>query len=649
MRITTLNVEPVAVSTVAETLPVEYKLPANATKPFIMWDGEAVQDGADYCLFGASTGDEICYPNLSTYDSLELILRVGREHPKSFHIAFAFDYDVNNILRELPWTRLIMLKERGRCMWEGYELHHIPHKSFSVKKDGVRVKIDDVFSYFRCRYDRALAKYGIGTEAERAHITSGKDLRPDFKYDDIDGKIRPYWKEELRLGVLLMDKLRRDINHAGMFIGVWHGPGALAAYCFNQHGVRKHMAPIPEKISLAARTAYAGGWFERFKAGMYIGDVYTADINSAYVYALSRLPSLANGQWRHDTRNLRLQARSVRMGLFKLRFNHGFSSYLATSHGIPLPLYQRDSSGGISRPTATEGWFWSYEARIVANDENTDFIEAWIFDDDGSYPFAWLEEMYLERLSMQAENNPAEKALKWALASMYGITAQRAGWDRRTKNAPRWHQLEWAGAITSFCRSMIYAAASPVAKQNGLVSIDTDGIISTVPFASLPNGIGNQLGRWKVEHYSGILYIQNGINWMRDLQGNWESPKVRGIPANQVPSIDDAIRALQTDGRLTISRHNFVGYGSAIRGRRKAWRTWEDADYTIDIAHSGSRQHLSKICRACKDSQSWDIALHDLAMVPSSEHESSPHRLPWLEKEDDLVERLEKEITMEEW
>jgi hypothetical protein len=639
--------------TVAETKPVLDRIPPNAVKPFIMWDGEAVQDGADYCLFGNSEGEEICKPNLGTKECLDLILSAGQKHPKSFHIAFAFDYDVNNILRELPWKLLIILKERGRCMWQGYEIHHIPHKSFKVKKNGITVKIDDVFSYFRCRYDFALAKYGIGTEEERTAITDGKLLRPDFKFADILTKIRPYWKLELALGVKLLDKLRRDINGAGFYIGAWHGPGALAAYCFNRNGVRQHMAPIPENISLAARIAYAGGWFERYKAGMHDGPIWTADINSAYVYALSRLPSLATGTWIRqsddNSDSLRVSSRTVRLGLYRIRFRHGFSAYMATNHGIPLPLFQRSTDGGISRPTVTEGWFWSYEARIVSRDPNAEFVEAWIYLDDGTYPFAWLEDMFLERLALQAENNPAEKALKWALASMYGITAQRAGWDRRKRSAPRWHQIEWAGAITSMCRSMIYAAAAPVATNGGLVSIDTDGIISTVPFTSLPNGVGNQLGRWKVEQFSGLCYFQNGVYWLRDMQGDWLTPKIRGVPQDQIPSIDDAIGALRGDGSIRISRHNFVGYGTAIRGRRDAWRTWEDQEYAIDIKRAGQRHHLEKICRACKRGSKWDEALHDLALIMPGEQESHPHKLPWLEKEDNtLLERLKHETIFAE-
>jgi hypothetical protein len=627
----------------------EPKPPSCTTKPFIMWDGEAVLDGAGYCLFGNSAGDELCGPRLTTKDMLDFMLDIGRKwRRKAFHFAYSFDYDVNEILQDLPWTALIMLRERSRCTWQGYEIAHIPHKSFKVKKDDAYIKIDDVFSYFRSSYVKALVKYDVGSPGERDFVASGKALRPDFRYSDLDNRIRPYWKEELRLGVKLMDKLRRDINGARFYINSWHGPAALAAYSFNKHKVRQYMAPVEnEEVALASRTAYAGGWFERFQFGVHDGPVYTADLNSAYVYALSRMPSLSGGGWVHrNDCDLRLLAKTVRLGLFKVRFQHGFSAFMATSHGIPLPLYHRSRNGSISRPTVTEGWYWNYEARIVASDEKTEFLEAYVFEDDGTFPFDWINDMFQERLALQAENNPAEKALKWALASKYGITAQRAGWNRRTRSAPRWHQLEWAGAITSFCRSMIFAGARDVAKSGGLVSIDTDGITSTVPFGFLPNGEGNQLGRWKVESFSGIVYIQNGIYWLRDLSGDWIDPKIRGIPEDQVPLVDAAVEALRTGKPIEISRHTYIGYGAAIRGRRDQWRTWIDSPYKIDPSHSGSRQHVIRICRACNDHDERPphLRLHDLAMVPPEGLESYPHKLPWLEPDDDLSGRLKDEI-----
>src|SRR5882724_1405770 len=276
-----------------ESSPVSLVRSEKQPVPFVFWDGEAVQDGAGYCLFGNSAGHEITGPNLPTKDLLEFIVDCGRQIGRAFHVAFAFDYDVNNILRDLPWTALIMLKETGRCRWQGYELRHIPGKSFTIKKGKTTVRIDDTFTYFRSRFDKALIKYGIGTEAQQAQVSAGKDDRPNFCFSDIDGKIRPYWLLELELGVKLMNRIRYAVNAAGISIGAWHGPGALAAHALKSHGMADHMCPTLPEMMEAVRMGYAGGWFERFRIGCYYGPVWTADINSAYAFALAQLCSLA--------------------------------------------------------------------------------------------------------------------------------------------------------------------------------------------------------------------------------------------------------------------------------------------------------------------------------------------------------------------
>lgn len=643
--------------------PMGPKEGTQRVRNFIAWDGEACtefrvsSDGeavkrSYYSLLGSSTKDYIQGRDLSTSDMLDFILRVGNENPRAFHISFAFDYDVNNILKDAPWAVLIMLRERGRVQWNGYHIEHIPGKIFTVKKAGqARVRIEDIFSYFRTRYDTALEKYDVGTPEVRADISKGKADRGRFLFTDIDD-IRAYMFLELATMPLLMEKIREACYGAGMRIGQWYGPGALAKFELRKQKMGLHMSETPQDMQLAVRTAYAGGWFERFRAGMHLGPVYTADLNSAYAYAMTLMPSLANRRWRYVPG---AQARSYtrHFGVFAMRYcgdpNRRWNDYMRSCRGVPLPLFQRGANGNITRPFNTSGWWWNFEANQLRDSEAVEFLGCWILEDDTERPFEWIQEMYDMRLVLKQAGDPAEKALKWALASMYGTLAQRSGWDRRKRTSPRWHQLEWAGAITSACRALILSAAMPVAMSGGLVSIDTDGIISTSPFTRLDNGIGSGLGQWEVEEYSGIIYIQNGIYWLRDMQGNWIPPKTRGIPLGQVEDPQIAIDALAGDGKLRLSRHNFVGYGSAIHRRvRQSWRTWEDSAYDIDVNYTGSRQHVRKICRPCRRNLDMTEALHDLAMVPPSDTESAPHRLPWLEQDDsaELKERLRHEWSI---
>jgi hypothetical protein len=622
---------------------------------FIAWDGEETRD-AGYCLFGASkfgvapdASTTLQRPHLQPADMLNLLLEVASDNPGAAHVAYSFDYDVNWLIQELSWPELITLRLRGEVNWRGYKLGHIPHKIFTVESEGSRIRIDDVFSYFRTRYDKALYKYEIGTRVQREKISNGKDSRAEFLYRDID-QIREYWGLELETMCLLMNRVRSMAVRAG-FGGIkqWHGPGALAAYSLRKNKTAQHMKMSPPKVLHAALSAYAGGWFERFRFGVHDGYVATADINSAYVYAMSLLPDLHKGHWEYRRTDLERLARECSFGLFRTQWRISGDAYMRACDGVPFPLFHRDNDGSVRRPCATDVWLWNPEACNVTATPFARLTEAWIYvpDNDDDYPFSWVAAMYDNRLALQADNDPAEKILKWALASYYGRLAQRTGWNEKAKSPPEFHQIEWAGWITSKCRAMIYRAALDVAMRGGLVSIDTDGIISTVPFGPLENGTGNQLGRWKVEEYDGLVYIQNGIYWLRR-EAEWEDPKLRGIPRTKL-DVSVAIKALSEAGSIDLVRHSFRGYGAAIRGKRDEWRQWVDDEISISPFNAGNRSHSDQFCGTCRSgNRDFTAGLHQLMLVPNRQLKSRPHILPWMEEGNTADRKLAAMLARED-
>lgn len=623
--------------------------------PFIFWDGEECID-AGYCLFGASVGGEppeittfIQHPYLHTVEMLELLLDVAQQFPKSPHVGFAFDYDVNQIIQDLTWKALITLRARGKVSWNGYTIKHIPGKMFTVshKESGRTVRVDDTFSFFRCRYDKALLKHGIGSAKVLADIAHGKDNREDFWWKDIDS-IHNYWELEVSYGCLLLAKLRKLAFQAGYNVNHWYGPGAFAAHSLKKHRVTKLMAPdvdvrneklprtVPIQVRQAALNGYAGGWFERYKMGMLLDiSVYSYDINSAYVYAMSLLPSLANGgTWKRYTErdaDLSEMARDVRFGIFRVEWQPDSDAYLRSAYGIPMPLFHRNSDGTICRPVLpTTVWLWNPEAANCTTTPYARIREAWVYETGDSideYPFSWIEGDYNKRSALKKAGDPTEFALKSALASYYGRLAQRAGWNETQNLPPMFHQIEWAGWITSMCRSMIYRVAFQAARKGGLISVDTDGIISTVPVPGLPTG--DRLGEWKEEEYDGIVYLQNGVYWLRD-HGDWLPPKLRGIPHSRM-DVSRGIEALQNNGVLELHRRTFVGYGAALHGHRDEWRTWKDIPVKVNANYCGSRVHVPELCRECNAGKTLTEALHDLIPVPGKGNVSTDHKVPWIE------------------
>lgn len=624
-----------------------------------MWDGEGYDAYAvslsgevtiqhRYMLFGCSTFDYITGYDLGTKECLDLMLRIERETPDAFHVGFVFEYDVNMILKDLPWRMLAVLRETGRVKWNGYHIKHTPHKMFQVSKDGVVCCIYDCFGYFHSSYLAALDKYRIGDAETLAIVTEGKAQRGKFNWFDIAYVVK-YWKAEISLGPPLMDEIRKAAYGGGFRISEWHGPGALAAYAIKHNDVGAYKSRnFKPHVMAAIRAAYAGGRFQAWQCGEYDGPVWTYDINSAYIYAAAQLPNLAKGTWSYVDPKIVRDRGTSRFGLYHLEFDARGQrdDEQARNRGLPqrpYPLFCRDKRGGLSWPNRVQGWYWSPEASEVIGSKHCTIHAALEFKDDGTYPFKWVNQYFHNRLLLQRRNDPAEKAFKWALAAIYGAFARRVGWNKKRRSAPRTHELAWAGYITSYCRAMVYNAASYAASKGGLVSIDTDGITSTVPIPEryLPNGLGEELGEWKEEQFTGLFYWQNGIYWMRDTDNEWSEAKSRGIPKGRI-SLDLAREALgqasfhrpYRPAKICMQRTRFIGYRQALRQQYKKWRQWETEPYEVIMGGNGKGCHVPELCRKCR----YDDArqLHTIHHMKGLGYISEPHKLPWLEPETEL-------------
>lgn len=627
-------------------------------REFVGWDGEGYNayevDSLGVCtirhrymLFGCSSGLRcIRGINLETQECLDLVLEVERENPDVYHVGFAFEYDVNMILGSLPWRMLAVLKITGQVKWKGYRIKHVPHKMFTVSKDGTVATIYDGFGFFHSKYTTALEKYGVGSASKRARIVAGKSRRGHFSWAEI-GEVEDYWRDEISLYPELFDCVRTAAYRGGFRIHKWHGPGALASYALWYNGVSKYMSRnVPGNVQAATRLAYAGGRFQAWECGWYEGPVYSLDKNSAYVQAIAEVPNLARGKWvRVDPRSIRGPQDVARFGLYHIIFDDEDSranQKRRRALGIPerpYPLFHRGENGRLTWPSRVDGWFWSPEARTVASSKYAKFVEAFAFTDDGTYPFKWVRDSYeVRRLLKDPEHyDPAEKAYKWGLAAMYGAFARLVGWDRKERKAPSSHDLAIAGFITSHCRAAIFDVAQYAYKMGGLISVDTDGVTSRVPFPEslVPEGFGDGLGQWKQDEYDAILFWQNGIYWLRDGKtGHWLDAKSRGVP-HGVIQIHDALDALSRasfrppykPAQIQTTRTRFVGYRQALKGQHDNWRQWLTEPNVITFGGTGKGTHLPPFCAKCKGGE----GMHTITHLPPKNMVSTEHQLPWLQ------------------
>lgn len=409
---------------------------ASDVAPFVFWDGEGItyEQGIpqSYVLFGSSLGHEIRDKELRTVDCLALILQAERDCPAAIHTAFAFKYDAEMILVDLPLRSWYVLRQRSSVRYAGYTITYHPGRLFRVSRtvEGQRytATIYDVFGFFQQSFVKALRGWLDERELDViTQIEEGKDQRGQFQYEQLDSLIAPYWRQELRLGVLLCDRLRERMLSADVCPSQWYGAGALATHLYRRHAMRKHLArtqrdrherdtdvvtDLPEAVNEAARRAYAGGRFELFKLGHTEQPVYQYDIRSAYPNAIAGLPSLRNSQWTHHV------SPNFDPRLFAV-WRVEYDRWTPTQMHKPGPLFQRDWAGRVCYPLTVNGWYWTPEVALVADSQYAHIAEAWVCSHDDEYPFDWVRELYAERQVRKAAGDPSEKAYKLALNSLY--------------------------------------------------------------------------------------------------------------------------------------------------------------------------------------------------------------------------------------
>lgn len=661
-------------------------------REFIAWDGEGINlKGSgfpqSYVLFGSSKGHISSRDGLNTFEILDFIVDTGAKHPHAIHVGFAFGYDSNMIVASLAPATLARLHKNGwvrlrRSDGSVYSVTYAKGKFFRVTRyeEGyhhkrnstakVTVQIFDIFSFFMCSFIKAY-KDLIGSLPDI--IVSGKAGRRDFSLDEWDDIVR-YWSVEIQLLRELAEELRRRVFNAGLKIRQWHGPGALASYAMTGHSIKSHMSESPEEVRLAARYGYAGGRFELFKVGRVNESLYGLDINSAYPHAISQLPSLAGGYWRYVEHPKTIK----RFGIYhvQLRKHGGFVK-------IPGPVFHRDKKHNISFPWYTDGWYWSPEAQSGQR-LGGHVVEGWEFVGGRERPFSWITDMYEQRKDWKRRGISAQIALKLCMNSMYGKLAQRVGWTLENQRIPPFHQLEWAGWVTSYVRARLFNLMMAIPFDQ-LIAVETDGIYTTKPPDELGITHSGELGGWEVTKYEEILYVQSGLAWLRHPNdcscgkciGTWESkrrgldPCIRGhlpdecdcsgtFSLNACRSYLDSLHAMPDKSSPWLpyvgETTRFTGLGRALQSKTGmgAHCVWATDKREVNPGSTGKRVHLSRGCAACAEGATAFERAHDLTIRSMSilDPQSYPHSIPWEEERGhaawrDYAESQDDDVTLQ--
>lgn len=557
-----------------------WHIPPRREAQFVALDGEAT-DGV-YTLIQDSEGGSLYNENgLPTADVLNWLVRRWVELDYPIYVGYGISYDVNQIIKDMPDEKIAGMfgKDSGPVEWKDFGLFYLPKKLFRIRTDSYSVTWYDVLTFFGCSFVKALEGHLPGHPLLEI-IRQGKQGRQEFTKTNIDF-IKAYNEAECKALVDLMNHIREMFYAEGFQISKWHGPGAVADYLLGIQGwnvkqdfTKENAEDIPIGLGDAWDRAYFGGRIETFTVGG-IRDVYAYDIASAYPAACLTLPKLPRARkWQRKTyrtkRDVQSSIHSDSIGLYEVSWSLPNDSRIG-----PLPW--RAKTGRIYFPKNGHGWYWKPEinAAISLYPNSIKVLSGWEAEPLGaSVLCSNVPELYQKRLTLKRNKDPAQYAYKIALNTIYGKFACRTG------KAP-FHNLVWAGLITSQTRAKLLNVAAPYI--NDVLAFATDAIFSKRKLPHLH--IGNDLGAWTEEHYPNFLALMSGFYQLGD-----KKVATRGMP--NVFDWDDVLNDINYQGYSQVTMRHFVTHNLAINfpvayGPKRL--TFSDLTKTIDPFGAGSR------------------------------------------------------------
>ena len=541
-------------------------------RAFRALDGEAVTIGRGerrqhlYVLLGTDDAAIEDPAGLSTSACFDFIL--GQALRREILVSFAFNYDVNMIVRDVPRAQLRELWKLGECEVEldglTYSLEWIPGKLFGISTSDpdtdrrIRANVWDCWGFFQASFVRALEQWDV--DDDTGTIATMKKQRSRFTLD-MAGEIRAYNAAECRLLVELMNRVRDALYAVDLRPRSWLGAGSIASALLHKHRLAEQLEAratrSPTLDEDVIMRAYFGGRTEVFRQGCF-DEAVALDINSAYPSAAITLPS-TRGKWKRRREYMPDEPYAI----WRVRWN--------LDDGLVAPFPYR-SRRAIYYPLQGEGWYHACElqAAIAAFGEDPfDVSTGYVFTPaDDARPLGFIADVFEQRRQMKREGHPSEKVLKLGINSVYGKLAQGAS---RKQSGPPFQDYFWAGYITAHTRARMLTA---IAASTTPIAVATDGLIIAGDEPALDVGAG--LGQWERTRYRNLFVAQPGMYYAHASRRRVK--RSRGFFTREIdfPQLRRTWLEDGPDGLQRCRTVRFVGLGTALlRNDFDVWRTWE--------------------------------------------------------------------------
>jgi len=367
----------------------------------------------------------------------------------------------------------------------------------------------------------------------------------------------------------------REVNDALQRAGLprhWRdGTGRVAGATLDRITGKNRaiITPSPMVLDRAVNTAYVGGRMSIHQTGRY-DQITQVDMNSAYPYAMTLLPTLEGATWRRR----RWYDPEEDYGLWRVTWD-------VPNGAISGPFPVRTTNNAIAYPLQGEGWYWAVEVKAALEIYGAmitphDGFAIWPHSDEK--PFIELRDYYAQRKALKAQGDAAAAHVaKLGLTACYGRLAQAV---QHNGKPGRWGSLALAGITTATVRAHMSRALWD--HETTAIAIATDSL--TVE-GSLDLAGSGDLGGWSIETGGDALMLPSGVFRVRT--GAAAMDRVSGVERARAFEIDweEVYRGWDTVGlafAYKVSIPTFTGLG--VAGASNQWPrfgTWRLNNHEI--------------------------------------------------------------------
>ena len=451
----------------------------------------------------------------------------SRKYQNTWNFFFNLNYDAEVILKLLG-SELFKYKQTGNLnfTFRDFKIKYIPSKTLSITKGHHSAVFFDIAQFYK---QTLLSAYEKNIGKVDDNYKDYKKKRAIFSksfYDHNKTKVRNYCIQDCKFTKELSEHFVKLFHNAfGFYANRWLSSGYLAEKVIINHKiVIPEFNEIPFKIQQFSRWSYFGARFEILKRG-YIGTAYLYDINSAYPYAMTKIPDLQDGKWiNHKKIN-----QKAKMGFFKILAD------IPDFETIPPFPFRKDNM--IIFPSGKFETYCTLAELQVCDPKFYKVLDAWQFiPNSENYPLKkFIEKLYRKRMRLKRQKDPMELPIKIILNSMYGKTGQL----HKGRIGNLFNPVIFA-FITGYARAMLYDFVKVNKLEKELVSFATDSICVTKKLKINSHKLGDFS---KENEAKDVFFLQNGVY---RFNGKWKNRGIGSLGINQIEHLD----TFEKDGKL---------------------------------------------------------------------------------------------------